>query len=135
MQTDLETAWRSQCKQDKRQRQQRRVRRRRIQRSRNEENYSEGDSDAYTFRLTHKLRAVKDKGTQWFVALNMKANDHSHDVKCSIDTGTTCNVMNYITHCKMYQSQDGDATLCKSSPKLRLYSTMAQQCFHLVKPP
>jgi len=63
----------------------------------NEENYSEEDSDAYTCRLTHELRAVKDKGTQWFVALNLKANDHSRDVKCPIDTGTTCNVMNYMT--------------------------------------
>ena len=33
----------------------------------NKENYSEEDSDKYTFRLTHTIRAVKDKGTQWFV--------------------------------------------------------------------
>ena len=37
----------------------------------------------YTFRLAHELRAVKDKGTQWFVTLKMKANHHSRDVKCS----------------------------------------------------
>ena len=85
----------------------------------NEENYSEEDSDEYTFRLTHTVRAVNDKGTQWFVTLKMKANDYSRDVKYQIDTGTTCNVMNYMTYCKI--SQDGNARLRKNSAKLRLY--------------
>ena len=83
------------------------------------ENYSEEDSAEYTFRLAHELRAVKDKGTQWFVTLKMKANHHSRDVKCQIDMRTMCNITNYLTYCKI--SQDGDARLCNSSAKLCLY--------------
>lgn len=98
----------------------------------NEENYSKEDSDEYTFRLTHTVRAVNDKGTQWFVTLKMKANDHSRDVKCQIDTGTTCNVMNYMTYTAKYHKM---VTQDCARAQQSYVSTTAQQCFLLVKPP
>ena len=98
----------------------------------NEENYSEEDSDEYTFRLTHTVRAVKDKGTQWFLTLKMKANDHSRDVKCQIDT--VCSNFNSrsVYNCFKVLAEMKLNKLCRLPSALRKFSALFERAIALV---
>uniref|UniRef100_A0A8W8N379 Uncharacterized protein n=1 Tax=Magallana gigas TaxID=29159 RepID=A0A8W8N379_MAGGI len=77
-----------------------------------DEDTSDSDSDS--------LYAVNSSsGKQWFVKIHMSASGNSSNVTCQLDSGSTCNVINFRQYAKIMQT--GDPPLKPTEKTLKLY--------------
>ncbi|XP_062619910.1 uncharacterized protein K02A2.6-like [Saccostrea cucullata] len=89
------------------------------------EDNSDSEDDTYSedsaFKVTHSIGSVQSLGKQWFVNMKMKLAEQKNvtEMKCQIDTGSTCNLISYKDFCAI--AQYGDPPMQKSNSKLTLY--------------
>ncbi|XP_011437820.3 retrovirus-related Pol polyprotein from transposon 297 [Magallana gigas] len=77
-----------------------------------DEDTSDSDSDS--------LYAVNSSsGKQWFVKIHMSASGNSSNVTCQLDSGSTCNVINFRQYAQIMQT--GDPPLKPTEKTLKLY--------------
>lgn len=77
-----------------------------------DEDTSDSDSDS--------IYAVNSSsGKQWFVKIHMSASGNSSNVTCQLDSGSTCNVINFRQYARIMQT--GDPPLKPTEKTLKLY--------------